>query len=74
MASDKQTNLTIVLCAIVLALVLAAYFIYGHRGESTVKVDHPVTEVPLTPMAPAPNPMAPAAPAPAAPAAPSTNP
>jgi hypothetical protein len=74
MASDKQTNLTIVLGAIVLALVLAAYFIYGHKGESTVKVDHPATEAPATPMAPAPTPMAPATPAPAAPAAPSTNP
>ena len=73
-ASDNRTFLATVLAAIVVALVLAAYFMYGHKGESTVKVDHPATEAPAKPMVPAPTPMAPAAPAPAAPAAPSTNP
>jgi hypothetical protein len=73
-ASDNRTFLATVLGAIVVALVLAAYFMYGHKGESTVKVDHPATEAPANPMVPAPTPMAPAAPAPAAPAAPSTNP
>ena len=73
-ASDNRAFLATVLGAIVVALVLAAYFMYGHKGESTVKVDHPATEAPAKPMVPAPTPMAPAAPAPAAPAAPSTNP
>lgn len=73
-ASDNRTFLATVLGAIVVALVLAAYFMYGHKGESTVKVDHLATEAPAKPMVPAPTPMAPAAPAPAAPAAPSTNP
>ena len=73
-ASDNRTFLATVLGAIVVALVLAAYFMYGHKGESTVEVDHPATEAPAKPMVPAPTPMAPAAPAPAAPAAPSTNP
>jgi hypothetical protein len=72
MASDKQaedrSRLAMVFGAIVLALVLAGYFMYGHKGESTVKVDHPMTEAPKTPMTPAPTPMAPA------PAAPSANP
>ena len=74
MTSDNRTFLGIVLGAIVLALVLAAYFLYGHKGESTVKVDHPAIEAPAKPMVPAPTPMAPAAPAPAAPAAPPRNP
>ncbi len=74
MKSDNRTYLGIALGALVLALVLAAYFLYGHKGESTVKVDHPATEAPAKSMVPAPTPMAPAAPAPAAPAAPSTNP
>jgi hypothetical protein len=73
MVSDNKTVLGIVLGAIVLALVLAAYFKYGPKGESTVKVDHPAVEAPAKPMVPAPNPMA-RAPAPPAPAAPSTNP
>ncbi len=68
MTSDKRTFLAIVLGAIVVALVLAAYFMYA------VKVDHPANGVPAKPMVAAPNPMAPAAPAPAAPAAPSTYP
>jgi hypothetical protein len=71
MTSDKRTFLAIVLGAIVVALVLAAYSMYGHKGESTV-IDHPA--IPAKPMVAAPNPMAPAAPAPAAPAAPSTYP
>jgi hypothetical protein len=74
MTSDNRTYLGIALGAIVLALVLAAYFLYGHKGESTVKVDHPAIETPAKPMVPAPTPMAPAAPAPAAPAAPPANP
>jgi hypothetical protein len=73
-ASDNRTFLATVLGAIVVALVLAAYFMYGYKGESTVKVDHPATEAPAKPMVAVPTPMAPAAPAPAAPAAPSTNP
>jgi flagellar basal body-associated protein FliL len=84
MANDNQgsrTFLAIVLGGIVLALVIAAYFMYGHKGETNVKVEQPATEQPApapaappaaeTPMAPAP--AAPEAPAPATPA-PSTNP
>jgi hypothetical protein len=88
MANDNQgsrTFLAIVLGGIVLALVIAAYFMYGHKGETNVKVEQPATEQPApaappateSPMAPvAPpageSPMAPATP-PATPA-PSTNP
>jgi len=88
MANDNQgsrTFLAIVLGGIVLALVIAAYFMYGHKGETNVKVEQPATEQPVpaappateSPMAPtAPpageSPMAPAIP-PATPA-PSTNP
>jgi flagellar basal body-associated protein FliL len=84
MANDNQgsrTFLAIVLGGIVLALVIAAYFMYGHKGETNVKVEQPATEQPApapaappaaeTPMAPAP--AAPESPAPATPA-PSTNP
>jgi hypothetical protein len=84
MANDNQgsrTFLAIVLGGIVLALVIAAYFMYGHKGETNVKVEQPGTEQPApapaappaaeTPMAPAP--AAPEAPAPETPA-PSTNP
>jgi hypothetical protein len=84
MANDNQgsrTFLAIVLGGIVLALVIAAYFMYGHKGETNVKVEQPATEqhapapaappAAETPMAPAP--AAPEAPAPATPA-PSTNP
>jgi hypothetical protein len=84
MANDDQgsrTFLAIVLGGIVLALVIAAYFMYGHKGETNVKVEQPATEQPApapaappaaeTPMAPAP--AAPEAPAPETPA-PSTNP
>ena len=49
MANDNQgsrTFLAIVLGGIVLALVIAAYFIYGHKGETGVKVEQPMTEQP----------------------------
>jgi hypothetical protein len=88
MANDNQgsrTFLAIVLGGIVLALVIAAYFMYGHKGETNVTVEQPATEQPApaappatqSPMAPAAppageSPMAPATP-PATPA-PSTNP
>jgi hypothetical protein len=88
MANDNQgsrTFLAIVLGGIVLALVIAAYFMYGHTGETNVKVEQPANEQPApaappatkSPMAPAAppageSPMAPATP-PATPA-PSTNP
>ena len=93
MANDNQgsrTFLAIVLGGIVLALVIAAYFMYGHKGETNVKVQQPATEQPApaappvaeTPATPsAESPMAPSAPpageAPATPPAnpaPSTNP
>ena len=67
MAEDNQggrTFLAIVLGGIVLALVIAAYFMYGHKGDTGVKVEQPVTEQPAeTPAAP------PAAETPAAPPA-----
>ncbi len=86
MADDNQgsrTFLAIVLGGIVLALVVAALFMYGHKGDSGVKLEKPMTEQPAeTPAAPptaeAPAPETPAAPpaaeAPAAeiPAAPPT--
>ena len=76
MANDNQgsrTFLAIVLGGIVLALVIAAYFMYGHKGETNVKVEQPATEQPAPPAPPATeSPMAPATP-PATPA-PSTNP
>jgi cell division protein FtsN len=76
MANDNQgsrTFLAIVLGGIVLALVIAAYFMYGHKGETNVKVEQPATEQPA-PAAPraTESPMAPAT-TPATPA-PSTNP
>jgi hypothetical protein len=56
MADDHQgsrTFLAIVLGGIVLALVVAALFMYGHKGDSGVKVEQPVTEKPAeTPPAP----------------------
>ena len=45
MANDNQgsrTFLAIVLGGIVLALVIAAYFMYGHKGDTDVKVEQPV--------------------------------
>lgn len=80
MADDNQgsrTFLAIVFGGIVLALVIAAFFMYGYKGDSGVKVEAPVTEQPReTPTeAPAAPPAAetpaapPAAEAPAAPPA-----
>ncbi len=81
MANDNQgsrTFLAIVLGGIVLALVIAAYFMYGHKGDTGVKVEQPVTEQPAeTPPAPpaAETPMEPpAAEAPMAPPAAETPP
>jgi hypothetical protein len=83
MANDNQgsrTFLAIVLGGIVLALVIAAYFMYGHKGETNVKVEQPATEQPAPAPAAPPAAETPAAPpageAPAAPEtpAPSTNP
>jgi cell division protein FtsN len=47
MADDNQasrTFLAIVLGGIVLALVIAAYFMYGHKGETNVKVQLPPSQ------------------------------
>src|SRR5262249_40559116 len=47
MANDNEGSrafLAIVLGGIVLALVIAAYFMYGHKGDTNVKVEQPVTE------------------------------
>jgi hypothetical protein len=82
MADDNQgsrTFLAIVLGGIVLALVVAALFMYGHKGDSGVKVEQPVTEKPAeTPPAPpaaeAPAPETPAAPPAAEAPAPETPP
>ena len=67
MANDNEgsrTFLAIVLGGIVLALVIAAYFMYGHKGDTGVQVEQPVTEQPAeTPAVP------PAAETPAAPPA-----
>ena len=56
MADDNQGNrtfLAIVLGGIVLALVIAAFFMYGHKGDTGVKVEQPMTEQPAeTPAAP----------------------
>ena len=68
MANDNQGSrafLAIVLGGIVLALVIAAYFMYGHKGDTNVKVEQPTSEQPAEPLAapPAEPPaMAPAAP------------
>ena len=71
MANDNQGSrafLAIVLGGIVLALVIAAYFMYGHKGDTGVKVEQPVSEQPAeTPPAPPAEP--PAAEVPAAPPA-----
>jgi hypothetical protein len=76
MANDTQgsrTFLAIVLGGIVLALVIAAYFMYGNKGDTDVKVQQPAAEqpaetpaVPEAPATEAPSPMAPA-PAPSTP-------
>ena len=68
MANDNQGSrafLAIVLGGIVLALVIAAYFMYGHKGDTNVKVEQPTSEQPAEP--PAAPPAAPPAMAPAAP-------
>ena len=55
MADDNQgsrTFLAIVLGGIVLALVIAAFFMYGHKGDSGVKVEQPMTEQPAEMPAP----------------------
>jgi flagellar basal body-associated protein FliL len=76
MANDNQGSrafLAIVLGGIVLALVIAAYFMYGHKGDTGVKVEQPASEQPAAPpaMAPAESPaMAPAEPPAMAPAEP----
>jgi hypothetical protein len=49
MANDNQasrTFLAIVLGGIVLALVIAAYFMYGNKGDTDVKVQLPPSEQP----------------------------
>jgi hypothetical protein len=81
MANDNQgsrTFLAIVLGGIVLALVIAALVMYGHKGDSDVKVQQPVTEQPAEQPAPPPaaeTPMAPETPPAAeAPMAPQTPP
>jgi outer membrane biosynthesis protein TonB len=54
MPNDNQgsrTFLAIVLGGIVLALVIAAFFMYGHKGEKTVKVQPPAAEEPAAPPA-----------------------
>lgn len=47
MANDNQgsrTFLAIVLGGIVLALVIAAYFMYGNNGDSDVRIEQPAVE------------------------------
>ena len=71
MADDNQgsrTFLAIVLGGIVLALVIAAFFMYGHKGDSGVKVEQPMTEQPAETPAPPAEPPAAEAPAEEAPA------
>jgi len=57
MANDNQgsrTFLAIVLGGIVLALVIAAYFMYGNKGDSDVRIERPAVEqVPETGTPPA---------------------
>jgi hypothetical protein len=68
MADDNQggrTFLAIVLGGIVLALVIAALFMYGHKGETDVKVEKPMTEQPAETPAPPPAAEMPAEPPPA---------
>ncbi len=62
MANDNEGGrafLAIVLGGIVLALVIAAYFMYGHKGDTGVKVEQPVSEQPAE--QPAEQPVAPPA-------------
>jgi hypothetical protein len=68
MANDNQgsrTFLAIVLGGIVLALVIAAYFMYGNRGDTGVTVQPPATEQPSETPAPPAEAPAPVTPAPA---------
>jgi hypothetical protein len=56
MANDNQasrTFLAIVLGGIVLALVIAAYFMYGNKGDTDVKVQLPPSEQPAQTAPPA---------------------
>jgi hypothetical protein len=56
MANDNQgsrTFLAIVLGGIVLALVIAAFFMYGHKGDTDVKVAPPATTPPAVETPPA---------------------
>ena len=56
MANDNQgsrTFLAIVLGGIVLALVIAAYFMYGNKGDTNVKVQLPPTAQPTETAPPA---------------------
>ncbi|MBM3543782.1 MAG: hypothetical protein FJX44_04635 [Alphaproteobacteria bacterium] len=71
MANDNQgsrTFLAIVLGGIVLALVIAAYFMYGNKGDSNVRIEKPAVEqVPETAAPPAEAPPAEEAPTESAP-------
>ena len=73
MANDNQasrTFLAIVLGGIVLALVIAAYFMYGNKGDTNVKVQLPPSEEqPAETAPPAETPPSAAAPSEEAPAA-----
>ena len=78
MTNDNEgdrTFLAIVLGGIVLALVIAAYFMYGHKGDTGVRVEQPAAETPAAPPPAAETPMAPETPgAPEAPAPAPQNP
>jgi hypothetical protein len=68
--AGSRTFLAIVLAGIVLALVIAAYLMYGTRHETSVKMDQPAPSESAPPPAPAPGPEA--APQAAPPMAPET--
>jgi hypothetical protein len=72
MANDNQasrTFLAIVLGGIVLALVIAAYFMYGNKGDTDVKVQLPLSEQPAQTVPPAETPPSAATPSEEPPAA-----
>ena len=72
MANDNQasrTFLAIVLGGIVLALVIAAYFMYGNKGDTDVKVQLPPSEQPAQTVPPAETPPSAATPSEEPPAA-----
>jgi hypothetical protein len=72
MANDNQasrTFLAIVLGGIVLALVIAAYFMYGNKGDTDVKVQLPPSEQPAQTAPPAETPPSAATPSEEPPAA-----